>query len=827
MKKLVLLTALSFTIGKNKILGQKYLPPQGKTLLIIGQDLKSVNDYVSSHYFPTPSGVTSYVSLYDCANASAYFPFGGLGEKLDGAAAPDIDWGAGPLNTRNAALGYPNSILSVGLYMAEEFAPNGLSKIANGDYDTEITRLAAFIKSKNKPVFVRIGYEFDGQWNKGYENTTNYKNAYKHIVDVIRPIAPNFVAVWQACTSPVDDILEGKHEHIQDWYPGDNYVDWMAYSWFLNTPKQISLTDEVITFARERNKPVMVAESSPQGYDLTNLTYRYINSMLGGSPGANPVSKTPAQIWEEWFKPYFDYIHSNSDVIRAAAYINCNWDAQTKWGPPYNEGYWGDSRVEANADLRTKWLAEINSSFWLQGSASLFSQLGNTTSHPDTTITTNPSKTSFAPTAGKTLLLVGQTYMQEYKDYVSATKKAPAGSSHYGELYTGKFNQGDDAANESFLNYIENTYPMAYCEMAISLKDNPAAGGYTGENAVWKACKDVVAGNWDSQIDALAQSLKARSSLKFLLRLDYEVSLNMFANKTTTPFVDILNKYNAIGINPLERANEVTEFDLKAYPDAFNYMAKRIRETNKVTNVEFVFHPVRGINDAKWLYPGNTYADWYGISLFNHDVCYPTWEGATPPFVNCPQSQAMDDNVSQSLTWAKNTIKKPIIISESAVQAELIHQHTATFMNGYLDKISTIIETYDVKAWVYINSNWMGHNWSSQWGDSRIETLLDVKNHWSEIVNQTRYIHYPQTVTSMDGAPINTPLNIFPNPFEGILHICQGKGAQLQVFNMEGSKVLEIPALTEDQITLDLLPGFYGLRVTQNGQSRFAKLISK
>lgn len=825
--------ALLFSFGTCFSIAQTLVPPAGKTLLIIGQDLKSIYDYKSSGYFPEPGGVTSYMSLYDVANPSAAFPYGGMGENLSGQAASDVDWGAGPLNTRNAALGFANSTLALGIYMTEDYFPGGLSKIANGTYDTEINRLAAFLKSINKPVFLRIGYEFDGKWNTGYENTTNYKNAFKHIVDLVRAKAPKVMMVLQACTSPVDDILENNyHENIEDWYPGDQYVDYLGYSWFLNTTQQVSLTDELLALAKKHNKPVMASESAPQGYDLKNLTYRYINTMLGGAPGTNPVSKTPGQIWNEWFKPFFQYIHTHSDQIKVAAYINCNWDSQAKWGSPYNEGYWGDSRVEANADIRAKWLAEINQSSWLHGSSTLFDQLaGNST---DTTITTDPdpdttsnTHTGYAPATGKTLLMVGQTYTNEYKSYVNAFPKAPAGSSHYGEIYNGKINQGDDANNEAFLGYIEQTYPNAFCELAISIKDNPAAGGYSGENAVWKACKDITAGKWNSQIDLIASRIKARPSLRFLLRIDYEVSLNMFANKTTTPFVQILDKYNAQGINPLEKADQVTEFDLKAYPDAFNYVANRIRETNHVSNVEFVFHPVRGFNDAKWLYPGDAYTDWYGISLFNHDMCYPTWEGTTPPFVNCPIAQAMDDNVKQSLTWAKNTIKKPIMISESAVQAELDHQHNAAFMKGYLDKITSLIEQFDVKAWVYINSNWVGHNWSSQWGDSRVESIQEVRDYWWQKVSAARYIHYEgKVVTSLQSTQLNQA-KVYPNPFEGTLHIQGIQYAKVEIFNLTGAKVYEKESISaEEEIKMDGANGMYFLKITRGDQIQI-ELLNK
>jgi len=38
-------------------------------------------------------------------------------------------------------------------------------KVANGDYDEWIEEFCLAMKSLSRPVFVRIGYEFDGYWN--------------------------------------------------------------------------------------------------------------------------------------------------------------------------------------------------------------------------------------------------------------------------------------------------------------------------------------------------------------------------------------------------------------------------------------------------------------------------------------------------------------------------------------------------------------------------------------------------------------------------------------------------------------------------------------
>jgi hypothetical protein len=135
------------------------------------------------------------------------------------------------------------------------------------------------------------------------------------------------------------------------------------------------LANEVVNFGRSHNKPVMIAESTPQGYNLSGLNNSNISTVWDGSSAANSVSKTPTQIWNEWFTPFFNYIHTNSDAIRAVSYINANWNAQGLWDAPYEQGYWGDTRVQANATISTNWKNEINTNFWLNGGPTLFGQL--------------------------------------------------------------------------------------------------------------------------------------------------------------------------------------------------------------------------------------------------------------------------------------------------------------------------------------------------------------------------------------------------------------------------------------------------------------------
>lgn len=339
-------------------------------LLFIGQDLDSIRGYFSSQCCQKPDGLTAYLSLYRLLEGK---DFGGLGYAPDGTPlSPEASWGAGRVGARQTATEFGIKNLAIGLFIAENEVPGGLAKIAAGELDPEIKHLGAFIRSVDGQVFLRIGYEFDGLWNDGSDNVDAYKAAFQRIVTVLRAEKTNnAIFVWQASASIIDDLLEKKHEDISDWYPGDEYVDWMALSWFTH-PEQTStveteyipktsgeLANEVAALARIHQKPVMIAEASPQGYDIHQRTRAHIGPILDGPAAEGRQSVSDDELWNQWYAPLFAWIHTHRDVVKALAYINANWDTQEMWGAPYNNGYWGDSRLESNPTIAQRFEASV------------------------------------------------------------------------------------------------------------------------------------------------------------------------------------------------------------------------------------------------------------------------------------------------------------------------------------------------------------------------------------------------------------------------------------------------------------------------------------
>ncbi len=387
-KKIITLSCRLVLLLLGSTMTAQLAPENHQKLLFVGQDLQSVEDYRNNCKGCHPGhGETTYLAFYILKVPFIGTPdggifFGGMGMDDEGNFVENnTNWGAGPLNLWKAASRSP--LVNVGLNITTQFAPQGLEKIARGEHDDIIEKMALLFNKFPETVFyLRIGYEFDGTWNIGYSNTNNYIGAFRRIVDMLRfnLEQDNVKFVWQGSASPVDDIIEqGERENIENWYPGDSYVDWTGISWFLgvneqpvpslNTfdkiPTQLQLAREMLTFSEQHNKPMLIGEATPQGYQFDKLDNCNMSPVWDGEAAQDCQTVSARKIYKEWFAPLFQFVNFNNE-IQGLSYINADWDVQTNWGPPYNAGYWGDTRIEENDFIRLKWISEFKTNNFLK-----------------------------------------------------------------------------------------------------------------------------------------------------------------------------------------------------------------------------------------------------------------------------------------------------------------------------------------------------------------------------------------------------------------------------------------------------------------------------
>ena len=353
-------------------LAARNLPADGRIAFYLGQDSSTLSTFKSAVLdtdagFPRPAGTTLYTNL--------------VGAPMSGLFQP-TNYGSGDIDVPLTLSQYGGG-LAVGLYLVQgdQTPLRALAGTADAAttarYRGWADELVRYLHATGRPVFLRIGYEFDGPWN-AYDQAA-YKAAFRYLAGRIHTLgASNVATVWQSAAWPGADDPGGAYDataagHLDSWYPGDDAVDWVGMSYFAGTsylahawscrpeiarvpPAQVQ--GSVLSYARTHRKPVFVAESAPQGYDTGNLT---ASCIFAG--GVKPVPVTADQIWREWYQPYFDFIARNRDVVRGVSYIDTNWSSQPQWqctDAACPNGYWGDSRVEANPLILSRFREQVS-----------------------------------------------------------------------------------------------------------------------------------------------------------------------------------------------------------------------------------------------------------------------------------------------------------------------------------------------------------------------------------------------------------------------------------------------------------------------------------
>jgi hypothetical protein len=333
--------------------------PPGRTLVIVGQDPATDDGYVAETG-REPAGFMDYASLWHEPPR--------LAEELD-AIAGHLSRHPGAAEQLGLDIGSP-----LWSTLAGEPQPPGTVDVVRGARDQQIDVLARWIKRLQAPVYLRIGYEFDllgGQWGPA----ETYKAAYRHIVDRLRARGVrNAAYVWHSAGAffRIADYsgaagLVGTMDRSGGWldpavaglaaprgdvqpitafYPGRDYVDYFAISFFGDaccfgrssaTARAVYLerTREILRQAADLGLPSMIGESTPAyvGFD--------------GRDGL------------DWLQDYFALIEDFD--LRATSLIVPDWpSAPGTWGQPFWNGYWPDARVHHYKAARTAWLAELD-----------------------------------------------------------------------------------------------------------------------------------------------------------------------------------------------------------------------------------------------------------------------------------------------------------------------------------------------------------------------------------------------------------------------------------------------------------------------------------
>ena len=128
--------------------------------------------------------------------------------------------------------------------------------VAIGMRDPELLTLGDALKEFGRPVFLRIGAQFN-QPGALYE-PSGYIGAFRHGVERLRFNKLNFAAVWSATAQGFSASQQMK------WYPGDDVVDWWALDVVDTHDLALAESKAFVDDAAHHRKPTLI-NANPRG----------------------------------------------------------------------------------------------------------------------------------------------------------------------------------------------------------------------------------------------------------------------------------------------------------------------------------------------------------------------------------------------------------------------------------------------------------------------------------------------------------------------------------------------------------------------------------
>jgi hypothetical protein len=162
----------------------------------------------------------------------------------------------------------------------------GLDDVKDDEYVRQFAREA---KESGIPIFLRYASEMNGTWVPWHGDPQKYIEKFRLIHKIMAEEAPNVAMVWSPNFWPPDTI--------HDYYPGDEYVDWVGFSLYatpLSSGKEDLRGNIIDSFAslyeRYKHKPIMISEAAVAHTVLpSNNTYPvWAEAQLGYLYGVLP-----------------------------------------------------------------------------------------------------------------------------------------------------------------------------------------------------------------------------------------------------------------------------------------------------------------------------------------------------------------------------------------------------------------------------------------------------------------------------------------------------------------------------------------------------------
>jgi beta-mannanase len=189
-------------------------------------------------------------------------------------------------------------------------SPGSWPAVADGSQDAQITATATRLKAFGRKMFLVFHHEPENDI-PGVGQPADYARAFRRVVDTFRSVgADNVIFVWNMM-----GYVDGHGDIYPTLYPGDQYVDWIAYdpyNWY---------------GCRSGSKPRSFAEITRSFYDWTAAHAPGKPLMLAEYGLQEQPAGSPSKA--EWFRDQLTQLKTTRTRIKALVYFNslhnCDW----------------------------------------------------------------------------------------------------------------------------------------------------------------------------------------------------------------------------------------------------------------------------------------------------------------------------------------------------------------------------------------------------------------------------------------------------------------------------------------------------------------------
>jgi len=238
----------------------KVLPPDSGIYAGAFPDMGSTEDSVTKYRISEYINLTGHIPMWICFSNNwingIKFPIKAVNTIADFKAIPYIrlmprhDW----------TMGRRDPVYD-------------LDYIIDGNFDDDLIKWAEDAKKYGKPLLVEFAPEMNGNWfpwsgifNGKKRGSEKYIKAHRHIVDLMKDEGA-FNITWMFHVNAVSDPKLNWNE-MRDYYPGDDYIDWIGMSIYGSQKPGSDFTDFIKVFQSaywemekiSLKKPLAIAE---------------------------------------------------------------------------------------------------------------------------------------------------------------------------------------------------------------------------------------------------------------------------------------------------------------------------------------------------------------------------------------------------------------------------------------------------------------------------------------------------------------------------------------------------------------------------------------